>query len=93
MLHADPLTASDPNGVLVIDDTGDRKDGCATDHVARQYLGSVGKIDNGIVVVTTLWANEQRCYPVHVAPYTPESRLPEGKKDPAFHSKPNLPWR
>jgi SRSO17 transposase len=25
-----------------------------------------------------------------VAPYTPESRLPEGKKDPAFHSKPQL---
>ena len=26
-----------------IDDTGDRKDGTATAHVARQYLGSVGK--------------------------------------------------
>ncbi|RJG06072.1 hypothetical protein D3870_08670 [Noviherbaspirillum cavernae] len=50
---ADPLTASTADGVLVIDDTGDRKDGCATDHVARQYLGSVGKIDNGIVAVTT----------------------------------------
>jgi SRSO17 transposase len=25
---------------LVIDDTGDRKDGSATAHVARQYLGS-----------------------------------------------------
>jgi SRSO17 transposase len=90
LLGADPLTASDPNGVLVVDDTGDRKDGCATDHVARQYLGSVGKIDNGIVAVTTLCANEQRYYPLHVAPYTPESRLPEGKKDPAFHSKPQL---
>lgn len=90
LLGEDTLTASDANGVLVIDDTGDRKDGCATEHVARQYLGSVGKIDNGIVAVTTLWANEQRYYPLHVAPYTPESRLPEGKKDPAFHSKPQL---
>jgi hypothetical protein len=38
--------------------------------VARQYLGSVGKTDNGIVAVTSLWA-EGRCYwPLHVVPYT-----------------------
>jgi SRSO17 transposase len=90
LLGEDPLTASDANGVLVIDDTGDRKDGCATEHLARQYLGSVSKIDNGIVAVTTLWANEQRYYSLHVVPYIPESRLPGGKKDPAFHSKPQL---
>jgi SRSO17 transposase len=29
--------------------------------VARQYIGSRGKIDNGIVAVTTLWVDE-RCY-------------------------------
>jgi hypothetical protein len=34
--------------------TGDRKDGMATAHVARQYLGSVDKVDNGIVAVTSL---------------------------------------
>jgi SRSO17 transposase len=38
-------TAPNDRGALVIDDTGDRKDGTATAHVARQYLGSVGKID------------------------------------------------
>jgi SRSO17 transposase len=90
LLQRDPLTASDPDGVLVIDDTGDRKDGSHTDHVARQYLGSVNKIDNGIVAVTTLWANAQRYYPLHVAPYTPESRFEAGKRDPAFHSKPEI---
>jgi SRSO17 transposase len=90
LLRADALTAPTADGALVIDDTGDRKDGCATDHVARQYLGSVGKIDNGIVAVTTLWANEQRYYPLHVMPYTPESRLAGGKQDPAFHTKPQL---
>ncbi len=36
---------------LVIDETGDRKKGKKTDYVARQYLGSVGKVDNGIVSV------------------------------------------
>jgi SRSO17 transposase len=76
--------------VLVIDDTGDRKDGNATDHVARQYLGSAGKIDNGIVAVTTLWTDEERYYPLHVAPYTPEKRLAGGKQDPAFRSKPQI---
>ena len=90
LLGADSLLASTSDGVLVIDDTGDRKDGCATDHVARQYLGSVGKVDNGIVAVTTLWAHEQRYYPLHVMPYTPECRLAEGKQDPAFHTKPQI---
>lgn len=36
---------------LVIDETGDRKKGTKTDYVARQYLGSIGKIDKGIVSV------------------------------------------
>ena len=90
LLAAEPATAPSANGVLVIDDTGDRKDGCATDHVARQYLGSVGKIDNGIVAATTLWADEAHYYPLHVAPYTPAARLPDGKHDAAFHTKPQI---
>lgn len=49
-----PLLASHARGVLVVDDSGDRKDGHVTVHVARQYIGSRGKIDNGIVTVTTL---------------------------------------
>jgi SRSO17 transposase len=36
---------------VIIDETGDRKKGKKTDYVARQYLGSVGKVDNGIVSV------------------------------------------
>lgn len=90
LLAQEPATAPSAAGVLVIDDTGDRKDGSATDHVARQYLGSVGKIDNGIVAVTTLWADEQHYYPLHVMPYTPAARLTEGKQDPAFRTKPQI---
>jgi hypothetical protein len=90
LLCENPATAPHDAGVLVIDDTGDRKDGTATAHVARQYLGSVGKIDNGIVAVTSLWA-DARCYwPVHAVPYTPASRLPAGERDPAFRTKPRL---
>jgi SRSO17 transposase len=54
LLKDEPTTAPSAAAVLVIDDTGDRKDGHAIDHVARQYPGSVGKIDNGIVAVTSL---------------------------------------
>ena len=74
----------------MLDDTGDRKDGTATAHVARQYLGSVGKIDNGIVAVTSLWADERCYWPVHAVPYPPASRLPAGERDPAFRTKPRL---
>jgi DDE superfamily endonuclease len=58
--------------------------------VARQYLGSVGKIDNGIVAVTSLWADERGCWPVQVVPYTPASRLAKGKRDLGVRTKPQL---
>jgi len=87
---ADVEIAPHAGGVLVIDETGDRKDGTKTAHVAPQYLGSVGKIANGIVAVTSLWADEHVHYPLHVVPYTPAARLPRGKKDPALRTKPQL---
>lgn len=64
LLLQDPVHAPSAAGVLVIDDTGDRKDDHATDHVAWQYLGSIGKVDNGIAAVTSLWADEQRYPPL-----------------------------
>lgn len=90
LLRNEPTIAPNDDGVLVLDDTGDRKKGSVTDHVGRQYLGSVGKLDNGIVGVTTLWADEQHYYPLHVLPYTPDDRFELGKQDPAFHTKPEL---
>jgi SRSO17 transposase len=90
LLFADPATRPHEGGVLIIDETGDRKHGTQTAHVARQYLGSVGKVDNGIVAVTSLWADERLYYPLHVAPYEPAARLPQGKEDPAFRTKPQL---
>jgi hypothetical protein len=86
----DAEIAPPAGGVLVIDETGDRKDGSKTAHVAHQYLGSVGKIANGIVSVTSLWADERVHYPLHVVPYTPAARLPLGKKDPTLRTKPQL---
>jgi hypothetical protein len=90
LLVADPATRPQDHGVLVLDDSGDRKAGRHTAHVARQYLGSLGKTDNGIVAVTSLWASERVYWPVDVVPYTPASRLAKGKRDPGFRTKPQL---
>jgi SRSO17 transposase len=90
LLVADPATRPQDHGVLVLDDSGDRKAGTKTAHVARQYLGSLGKTDNGIVAVTSLWADERVYWPVDVVPYTPASRLARSKRDPAFRTKPQL---
>jgi hypothetical protein len=87
LLRADPATAPHEHGVLVIDDSGDRKDGTATAHVGRQWLGRYGKTGNGVVTVTTVWADERLCYPVHAVPYTPARHFAKGKNDPGFRAK------
>src|SRR5437868_9010671 len=87
LLREDPTTAPTSKGVLVIDETGDRKDGHKTAHVGRQYLGKLGKVDNGVVSVTSLWAEERVYYPLETEPYTPESYFAKGRNDPAFRTK------
>jgi SRSO17 transposase len=64
LLAADPVTAPHEGGVLVIDDSGDRKDGTKTAHVGHQWLGRYGKTDNGVVTVTAVWADDRLYYPV-----------------------------
>jgi SRSO17 transposase len=56
-------------------------------HVARQYVGNLGKIDNGVVSGTRLWADERVYYPLEIEPYTPESYFAKGKDDPDFRTK------
>jgi len=87
LLREDPTTAPSTDGVLVIDETGDRKDGHHTAHVGRQYLANLGKIDNGVVSVTSLWTDERVYYPLDVEPYTPAHHFPKGKQDPQFRTK------
>lgn len=87
LLRADPSTAPDANGVLVIDEHGDRKWGKRTAHVGRQYLANIGKTDSGVVSVTSLWADERVYWPVDFEPYTPAHHFEDGKKDPKFRTK------
>ncbi len=54
MLPADPVTMPIKNGVLVIEEHGDRKWGSKTAHLGTQCLANLGKIDTGVVSVTSL---------------------------------------
>ena len=60
---------------VVIDETGDRKKGKKTDYVARQYLGSVGKIDNGLVSVNAYGVYCNITFPLSVKVFKPKTTL------------------
>ena len=67
-LNGQPIT-------VVVDETGDRKKGKKTDYVARQYLGSVGKIDNGIVSVNAYGVYANITFPLYAYPFIVPNRL------------------
>ncbi|GAA4229542.1 hypothetical protein GCM10023075_37260 [Streptosporangium album] len=83
-------TAPHGQGALLLDDSGNRKSGHATAYVSRQYIGSRAQIENGIVAVSTAWADERIYYPLHTAPYQSAPTLPEGRADAAFRTKGRL---
>jgi SRSO17 transposase len=90
--QAHPQLAPHPDGVLIIDETGDRKRSHVMDFAAQQYIGKLGHTATGVVSVTSHWTDGTRHVPVGVKPYCPACRLPQGKKDPAFRTKPELAW-
>jgi SRSO17 transposase len=75
---------------LIIDDSGHRKSGKSTDGIGRQYIGEIGKTENGIVVVTTHLYDGVKSLPLDVELYQHASSLPEGKEDPEFVKKPDI---
>ncbi len=87
LLLEEPSTAPTGQGVLVIDEHGDRKRGHKTAHIGKQYLANLGKIDTGVVSVTSLWADERVYYPLDFEPYTPADYFAQGKHDPQFRTK------
>lgn len=72
---------------LCVDETGDRKKGSTTDYIARQYLGNVGKIDNGIVSVNLYGVLDGIPFPLSFAIFKPKHRL---KETDTHQSKPQL---
>jgi SRSO17 transposase len=75
---------------VCIDETGDRKKGTTTDYVARQYLGNVGKIDNGMVSVNLYGVVDNIPLPLTFSVFKPEKRL---KPTDTYHSKPQIAIR
>jgi hypothetical protein len=82
-----PRTAPTEDGVLIIDEHGDRKWGKHTAHVGRQWLANIGKTESGVVSVSSLLADESVYWPVNFEPYTPAHHFEGGKNDPAFRTK------
>jgi SRSO17 transposase len=75
---------------LIVDDSGHRKSGNLTAGVGRQYLGEIGKTDNGIVAVTTHLYDGKKSLPLDIEIYQPASSLKEGKEDKEFQKKPEI---
>lgn len=72
---------------LIIDETGDRKKGDKTDYVKRQYIGNLGKIENGIVAVTAYGLVEGMTFPLTFEVYKPKERLEAGD---TYQTKPQI---
>jgi len=75
---------------LIIDDSGHRKSGNFTAGVGRQYIGEIGKTDNGNVVITTHLYDGKKSLPLDIELYQHAKSLPLGRKDSEFKKKPDL---
>jgi len=76
--------------ILLIDETGDCKKGKSTDYVKRQYIGNVGKKENGIVAVTAYGLVDGMIIPLTFEVYKPRERL---KENDEYQSKPQIAAR
>lgn len=70
--------------ILIIDETGDKKKGKTTDYVARQYIGSLGKKESGIVSVNAYGIWRGITFPLLFKIYKPKTRL---KQDDEYKTK------
>lgn len=73
--------------ILLIDETGDCKKDQSTDYVKRQYIGNVGKKENGIVAVTAYGQFQGMALPLTFEVYKPRERLKPGDE---YQSKPQI---
>lgn len=73
--------------ILLIDESGDCKKGNQTDYVKRQYIGNVGKKENGIVCVTAYGLYQGMILPLCFEVYKPKERLKAGDE---YLTKPQI---
>lgn len=63
--------------ILVIDKTGDKKKGNSTDYVSRQYVGNLGKVENGLVSVNAYGVLGTIVFPLTFKIFKPKTTLHE----------------
>ena len=54
--------------------------------MGKQWLANMGKTENGVVSVSSVWTDEGVYYPLEVEPYTPKHHLEGGRSDPRFRT-------
>jgi SRSO17 transposase len=71
----------DPNGTgFLIDESSFAKQGKKSVGVSKQYLGRLGKVDNGQVAVFGVLAKDQYCVPVDVKLYLPQNWIDDPER-------------
>lgn len=73
--------------ILIIDETGDKKKGSTTDYVKRQYIGNLGKVENGVVAVTAYGVFCGMTFPLLFEVYKPREKL---KPEDKYLTKPQI---
>jgi len=98
ILENNRSTRSCKDGYVIIDDTGNPKSGDSTHATRRQWIGSLGKVDRGQVVVTSHYVDSRKDWPIDHRPYMPRKwveeqnaiRVTNGKELYVFKSKLDL---
>ncbi|MBW4434716.1 MAG: IS701 family transposase [Pelatocladus maniniholoensis HA4357-MV3] len=73
--------------ILLIDETVDKKKGNSTDYVSRQYIGNLGKVENGLVSVNAYGVLGTIVFPLTFKIFKPKTTLTEGD---IYKTKPEL---
>ena len=85
--------ASTGAGIQVIDDTGLPKKGAHSVGVARQYSGTLGRVDNCQVLVTSHYVDPVFEWPITARLYLPERWVHDAARRRRAQVPPNLPFR
>ena len=75
---------------LIVDDSGHRKSGNFTEVMGRQYIGEIGKTENGVVAVTSHLYDGIKSLPLDRELYQKADSLAKGNADPEFKKKPEI---
>jgi SRSO17 transposase len=74
--------------ILIIDETGDKNKGNTTDYVKRQYIGNLGKVENGVAAVVTAYGVFRgMTFPLLLEVYKPRGKL---KPEDKYLTKPQI---